>query len=72
MHAQVVEGDVSVQGCGLSGADAALVCARVDYVIHCAASISFFDHIHALLDQNYWVRGLALPVQDRELSGLLW
>lgn len=61
--AQVVEGDVSAPGCGLSEADAALISARVDHVIHCAASISFFEHIHALLDQNYWVRPASLPVQ---------
>ena len=58
---QVVEGDISRAGCGLSAADASLIRSQVDYIIHCAASISFFEHIHSLLDQNYWVRPQSAP-----------
>ena len=51
----VVEGDVQQNECGLSAADLARLRADVDIVIHSAASISFFEHIHVLLQQNYQV-----------------
>lgn len=51
----VVEGDVQQNDCGLSAADLARLRADVDIVIHSAASISFFEHIHVLLQQNYQV-----------------
>ncbi len=53
---EVLEGDISVADCGLSQRQLARLRAEVDWVIHSAASISFFDHIHTLLDQNYLVR----------------
>ena len=51
----VVEGDVHRQDCGLRAADLERVRAEVEVVIHSAASISFFEHIHVLLQQNYQV-----------------
>ncbi len=51
----VVEGDVHRKDCGLSAADLARLRADVDIVIHSAASISFFEHVHVLLQQNYQV-----------------
>lgn len=50
-----VQGDLSAPNCGLSAADMAMIAEEVDYVIHSAASISFFEHIHMLLDTNYQV-----------------
>ena len=51
----IVEGDVHRKDCGLSAADLARLRAEVDIVIHSAASISFFEHVHVLLQQNYQV-----------------
>jgi fatty acyl-CoA reductase len=50
-----MQGDLSAPGCDLSEADLSVIRNEVDYVIHSAASISFFEHIHTLLDQNYKV-----------------
>ena len=50
---RVVAGDVCEADCGLGEADLAAVRARSRFVVHCAASISFFDHVHTLLHQNY-------------------
>ena len=41
--------------CRLGAADLTRLRAEVDFVIHSAASISFFEHIHVLLQQNYQV-----------------
>ena len=30
-----------------------MVRSRARFVVHCAASISFFEHVHVLLEQNY-------------------
>ncbi|CAL8462842.1 g2376 [Coccomyxa elongata] len=49
----VLEGDLSEPDCGLSEHQLAELHAEVDWVIHSAASISFFKHVHTLLDQNY-------------------
>ena len=49
-----VEGDVSLPGLGLSEADTARITGPATrFFIHCAASISFFEHVHVLLSQNY-------------------
>ena len=56
----VIGGDISAPGLGLSAEDAARVQAETDYIIHSAASISFFEHIHVLLSQNYEVRACVL------------
>lgn len=52
----VMEGDLSTPDCGLTTGQLALLRAEVDWVVHSAASISFFDHVHTLLDQNYLVQ----------------
>ena len=54
----VVRGDMHSPGLGLSDADKQRLVAEVDYVVHCAASISFFEPVQTLLEQNYEVRGL--------------
>ena len=51
----VVPGDMDAPGLGLSDADRQRLQAEVDFVIHSAASISFFEHVHTLLKQNYEV-----------------
>ena len=50
---RVLSGDVCKPRCGLSDADAEVVAKKCDYIVHCAASISFFEHVHVLLEQNY-------------------
>jgi alcohol-forming fatty acyl-CoA reductase len=50
---RVVAGDVCQPDCGLGAADLEAVRTKSRFVIHCAASISFFDHVHTLLTQNY-------------------
>lgn len=54
----VLEGDVHRKDCGLCAADLARLRADVDIVIHSAASISFFEHVHVLLQQNYQASNL--------------
>lgn len=49
----VLSGDVCKPRCGLSDADAEVVATKCDFIVHCAASISFFEHVHVLLEQNY-------------------
>jgi thioester reductase-like protein len=49
----VVPGDITIADLGISDADALRLTTEVDFVIHSAASISFFEHIHILLEQNY-------------------
>jgi fatty acyl-CoA reductase len=55
----VVPGDLHKPDLGLSEADRERIINEVDFVIHSAASISFFEHIHTLLEQNYQVCNLA-------------
>ena len=50
---RVLAGDVCKPRCGLSAADAEVVSKGCDFIVHCAASISFFEHVHVLLEQNY-------------------
>ena len=52
----VVPADLQRAGLGLSEQDEKRLVVEVQFVIHCAASISFFEHVHTLLDQNYEVR----------------
>ena len=51
----VIKGDLHEPALGLSAADRQRIVSEVEYVIHSAASISFFEHIHTLLEQNYEV-----------------
>eukprot|EP00884_Botryococcus_braunii_P019626 jgi/Botrbrau1/6347/Bobra.0098s0006.1 len=48
-----VEGDVDGDNCSMKPADVKLVQEGTNYIVHCAASISFFEHVHVLLTQNY-------------------
>ena len=52
---KAVSGDTSAPGMGLSAGDKQRLVAEVDFVIHCAASISFFEPVQTLLEQNYEV-----------------
>ena len=53
---RAVAADLHKAGLGLSAEDEARIVNEVQFVIHSAASISFFEHIHTLLEQNYEVR----------------
>ncbi len=57
--------------CGLSAADLARLRADVDIVIHSAASISFFEHVHVLLQQNYQVLPKQQPMSG-PVPALAW
>ncbi len=52
----VVPGDLHKPRLGMSEADREHITEEVNFVVHSAASISFFEHIHTLLEQNYEVR----------------
>ncbi len=54
--------DLHKPGLGLSEEDEARIVNEVQFVIHSAASISFFEHIHTLLEQNYEVGHAFYPV----------
>ncbi|BDA50523.1 probable fatty acyl-CoA reductase 1 [Coccomyxa sp. Obi] len=64
----VVSGDLHKPQLGLSQADRESLIEEVNFVIHSAASISFFEHIHTLLEQNYEatkkVSELALQIKN--------
>ncbi len=51
----VIPGDLHKPNLGLSAEDEASIVNEVHFVVHSAASISFFEHIHTLLEQNYEV-----------------
>jgi thioester reductase-like protein len=50
-----VPADLQQPGLGLSEQDEKRLLEEVHFVIHSAASISFFEHVHTLLNQNYVV-----------------
>ncbi len=64
----VVPGDLHKPGLGLSAEDEERITNEVQFVIHSAASISFFEHIHTLLEQNYEVSIPVHRVQYKQLS----
>ena len=64
----VVEGDVHEKDCSLGAADLARLRTEVEVVIHSAASISFFEHIHVLLQQNYQVWLLVTMQRSMQLQ----
>lgn len=45
---------------------------QVNYVIHCAASIIFNEHVHTLLANNYQVRSGAVVTFCLTASSLSW
>ncbi|KAI8477069.1 MAG: male sterility protein-domain-containing protein [Monoraphidium minutum] len=53
LRVTAVAGDIAQPGLGLSDCDRALLMARVDTVIHCAADIRLEPHIHETLRSNY-------------------
>lgn len=55
---EVIPGDLLAEHCGISAPQRRRLAKEVDYVIHCAASISFTEHVHTLLAHNFEVRCL--------------
>jgi len=55
-----MQGDVLLPHCGVSTTMRGRLRKQVNYVIHCAASIIFNEHVHTLLASNYEVGLLAL------------
>ena len=51
----LLQGDLLLAGCGVSAAMRGCMRRRVNYVVHCAASIIFNEHVHTLLANNYQV-----------------
>lgn len=51
----ILNGDLELPDCGLTGADHQMLCAHLNYIIHSAANTSFSDPLHTLLRNNYWV-----------------
>ena len=64
----VVPGDLHKPGLGLSAEDEERITNEVQFVVHSAASISFFEHIHTLLEQNYEVGAPLHRVHYRPLK----
>ena len=68
----VVPGDLHKPGLGLSAEDEERITNEVQFVVHSAASISFFEHIHTLLEQNYEVSAPLHRVHYRPLHHMHW
>ena len=51
-----MQGDLLLENCGVSAAMRGRMRRQVSYVVHCAASIIFNEHVHTLLANNYQVR----------------
>ena len=68
----VVPGDLHKPGLGLSAEDEERITNEVQFVVHSAASISFFEHIHTLLEQNYEVGVPLHTVQCRAFKQIHW
>jgi hypothetical protein len=50
-----MKGNLLLPHCGISPAMRGRLRKQVNYVIHCAASIIFNEHVHTLLANNYEV-----------------
>ena len=50
-----MQGDLLLPHCGVSTTMGGRLRKQVNYVIHCAASIIFNEHVHTLLANNYEV-----------------
>ena len=55
-HRLFLQGDLLLADCGVSAAMRNRMRRQVGYVVHCAASIIFNEHVHTLLANNYQVR----------------
>lgn len=55
-----MQGDVLLADCGVRLTMRSCLKRQVDYVIHCAASIIFSEHVHTLSANDWEVRLLAL------------
>ena len=77
---EVIPGDLLAEHCGISAPQRRRLAKEVDYVVHCAASISFTEHVHTLLAHNFEVRHLlrlwytspivALMIYCQDLHGI--
>lgn len=65
----MVPADLQHPGLGLSEQDEKRLVEEVQFFIHSAASINFFEFVHTLLDQNYEVR---MPLLPPGWSEVLW
>ena len=54
-HRLFLQGDLLLADCGVSAAMRGRMRRHVGYVVHCAASIIFNEHVHTLLANNYQV-----------------
>ena len=54
-HRLFLQGDLLLADCGVSAAMRGRMRRHVSYVVHCAASIIFNEHVHTLLANNYQV-----------------
>ena len=55
-HKLFLQGDLLLSDCGVSAAMRGRMRGQVNYVVHCAASIIFNEHVHTLLANNYQVQ----------------
>ena len=55
-HRLRLQGDLLLADCGVSAAMRGRMRRQVNYVVHCAASIIFNEHVHTLLANNYQVQ----------------
>ena len=51
----LMQGDLLLPHCGIRAGVRGRLRRQVNYVIHCAASIIFNEHVHTLLANNYQV-----------------
>ena len=66
---QIIHGDLSEPGCGISTADQTQLKSDVQYVVHSAASIRFDNPVHTDLKLSY-VATKALADLATRVSGL--
>ena len=50
-----MQGDLLLPHCGIHAGMRGRLRRQVNYVVHCAASIIFNEHVHTLLANNYQV-----------------
>ncbi len=68
---QIIHGDLSKPGCGISTADETQLKSHVQYVVHSAASIRFDNPVHTDLKLSY-VATKALADLATRVSGLVY
>lgn len=56
INATLMQGDLLLPHCGIQAGMRGRLRRQVNYVVHCAASIIFNEHVHTLLANNYQVQ----------------